>query len=221
MPASGSAIIDGISEVHYTLDLSIRMRLDQVWILAATVCGAAACDSGSSARNLEVERTVQAQATQIQALEGRIEQLENKVAELNWLKVRFNSAIFDPSDQGFERLDSSVGTFAISIQEVSAHADGVRVRLHVGNLSTATVGGGKFKAKWGSRQPKMGEKGWISKYQAWEKSLLQKDISFTEDLRPGTWNNVTLILPGVPPEKFGHLELQMETTQIKLTVPRR
>jgi hypothetical protein len=27
--------------------------------------------------------------------------------------------------------------------------------------------GGNFKAKWGSRRPKMGEKGWVTQYQAW------------------------------------------------------
>jgi hypothetical protein len=68
--------------------------------------------------------------------------------------------------------------------------------------------------------PKMGEKDWPKQFASWQKSLLEKDISFTEELRPRTWNNVNLVLAGVPPQNFGYLELQMETKQIKLLVPR-
>ena len=179
------------------------------------------CDSGSSARVAEAERTIQAQKGEIEALDRRLSELEIKVTVFDFTKDRYKSAALDPSDQGFDRLDTSVGSFAVSIQQVSAHADGVRVRLHVGNLTTATVNGGKFKVKWGTRGPKAEGKDWVSKYNSWEKSLLKKEISFTEELRPGTWNNVTLVLPGVPPEKFGHLELEMDSSQIKLLVPRR
>jgi len=179
------------------------------------------CDSGASGRIAEAEKTIQMQSGKIEALETRVDDLESKVLLLDFSKDQYKSATFDPSDQGFERLDTSVGTFAVSVQQVSAHADGVRVRLHVGNLTTAAVNGGKFKVKWGSRMPKTGEKGWAKQFASWQKSLLEKETSFTEELRPGTWNNVNLVLPGLPPERFGYLELQMETDQIKLLVPRR
>jgi len=199
------------------------MRLHNITLaVALSSLGAiTACDSGTSSRVTEAEKTIQTQAVRIEALENRVNELDDKVLLLDFSKDQFRSVTLDPSDQGFGRLDSSVGTFAVSIQQVSAHADGVRVRLHVGNLTTAAVNGGTFKAKWGSRSPKTGEKGWAKSFAAWQKSLVEKDISFTDELRPGTWNNVSLVLPGLPPEKFGYLELQMETNQIKLLVPRR
>jgi len=179
------------------------------------------CDSGTSGRMADSEKVIQTQAKTIEALESRVNELESKLLQLEFSKDQYKSVALDPSDQGFGRLDTSVGTFAVSIRQVSAHADGVRVRLHVGNLTTAAVNGGKFKVKWGYRMPKIGEKDWAKQYLSWQKSILEKDISFTEELRPGTWNNVNLLLPGVPLEKFGYLEIQMETSQIKLLVPQR
>jgi uncharacterized protein YoxC len=194
-------------------------RIPAFLFLVVTV-GLSGCDTGTSARLTEAERTIEAQRTQIESLNQKVSELETKVFVQEMSKDQFKSATFDPSDRGFERLDTSVGTFAVSIQGITAHADGVRVRLHVGNLTTATVIGGKFKVKWGTRMPKAEGKGWAASYTGWQKSLNEKEINFLEELRPGTWNNVTLILPGLPPDKFGYLELQMESSQIKLLVPR-
>ena len=124
--------------------------------LVATVNG---CDPNTSNRLGDAEKAIQQQAERTEALQTRINELDSKVLQLDFSKDQYKSVTLDPSDQGFERLDSSVGTFAISIQQVSAHADGVRVRLHVGNLTTATVNGGTFKARWGSRMPKVGGEG--------------------------------------------------------------
>lgn len=176
-----------------------------------------ACDT--SGRMATSEKVIQTQSKTIEALEIRINDLENRLVQLEWLKDPYNKVTLDPSDQGYGRLDTSVGTFVVSMRQVSAHADGVRVRLHIGNLTTARVSGGKFNVRWGTRMPNSGEKDWKKQFAAWQKSILSKEISFMEELRPGTWNNVNLILPGVPPEKFGYLELQMETSRIKLLVP--
>jgi hypothetical protein len=167
----------------------------------------------------EADRTIQVQESAIQSLETRLNKLESKVITLELEKDRYSSTTLDPSDRGFGRIDSSLGSFAVTLGEVAAHADGVRVKLQVGNLTTGTVSGGKLKVKWGSRMPKPGGEDWTSKYDSWTKSLLQKEVSFTEELRPGRWNTVSLVLPGLPPEKFGYLEVRMETNQIGLLPP--
>ena len=169
-------------------------------VVAAIACSGmfVGCDSKTSSRLDAADKTIQTQAEKIEALEGRVNELESKVVMLDVSKDEYKSVTLDPSDRGFGRLDSSVGTFAVLIAQVSAHADGVRVRLQVGNLTTAAVSGGTFKAKWGPRMPKTGEKDWVKQYGSWRKSLSEKDIPFTEELRPGTWNNVNIVLPGIP-----------------------
>jgi hypothetical protein len=64
--------------------------------------------------------------------------------------------------------------------------------------------------------PKGEGSNWATSYLQWQKKLQETESSFTQELRPGTWNNVTLTLPGIPPEQFGHLELSFDTSQIKL-----
>src|SRR5690606_36024394 len=127
-------------------------------LLLICMCATASsgCDSGGSARLPEVEKAAAEQTEKIDALDKRLKELEAKVFMLDFMKDRYKSATLDPAERGFDRIDSSVGSFAVSLQHVSAHADGVLVRLHVGNLTTATVSGGKFKVKWGPRIPKGG-----------------------------------------------------------------
>ena len=150
----------------------------------------------------------------------QIAQLRGNPADLEFqmglVSSRYKSTVLDPGEREFSRLDTSVGSFARPIQDVAAHADGVRVRLHVGNLTTATVNGGTFQAKWGPRRPSPQAQDFSRKYTEWSKSLRDKRIDFLEDLKSGAWNNVTLTLPGLSPAQFGHLELSMETNKISL-----
>ncbi|MFZ5563807.1 MAG: DUF3251 domain-containing protein [Thermodesulfobacteriota bacterium] len=150
------------------------------------------------------------QQAHIEELEKKVKELETSVLLLELTKNTYDIASFDPAaDEGFQRIDTSVGTFAVSVEEVKPQADGVKVRLNVGNLTSATVSGGTFTIKWG---PRRGD----SDYPEWQRNLSEKEQKFTDDLRPGTWNPVTLTLPGLPPDKFGYLQLGMKTSQIKL-----
>lgn len=174
---------------------------------------------------IELKKTI---ARLSQEVESNAKQLAQVRSGLDLHLLRqdpFKSATFDPaSGEGFFRLDTSIGSFAVSVQDVKPHADGVKVRLHVGNLTTATVNGGTFKVKWGLRMPSFDEKQdpatggsrfmsedefnktlhvreeWFRRYDDWQGSLKEKKLSFTDVLRPASWNSVTLMLPGTQPQ---------------------
>ena len=124
--------------------------------------GLAGCDQNPLAKIPAIQKSVEEQNARIDELEKKVKDLEvSKVqAELKLFLLELNkdpykTATFDPAaDQDFCRIDTSVGTFAVSIQEVKPQADGVKVRLHVGNLTSATVRGGTFKTKWGPAHAK-------------------------------------------------------------------
>jgi cell division protein FtsB len=179
-----------------------------------------ACDQaelqGQRNKLQELSKTLEATNEQLERVSQRVTQLETQLALDQLARDRYRNAIFDPGEKGFSRLDTSIGSFAISLQDVTSYADGVRVRLHIGNLTTATVNGGTFKAKWGPRGPSYEDKDYLAKYNQWAKSLREKTIDFQDELRSGTWNNVALVLPGVPPDRFGYLELSLETSRISL-----
>jgi hypothetical protein len=130
----------------------------------------------------------------------------------------YNYTEFDPSDTTYQRIESGLGAFAISIEEVKPHADGVRVRLRVGNLTSGTFNGGKFKVEYGVRQ---NDESVAKNYYDWLKALKKKEINFTEELRPGIWNNVSINLPGIPPQKFGYMKLSVETSKISLLMKKQ
>ena len=134
--------------------------------------------------------------------------------------VRSESVTFDPAERRSSRLETSFGSFAISLEDVSPYADGVRVRLLVGNLSTATVEGGTLRVKWGPRRPSIESDSHATNVERWRKSLRERTLDFQEDLRSGSRNTVSLVLSGLPPAEFGYLELSMEAKTIRLAQPR-
>lgn len=152
----------------------------------------------------------------------RTDRNEIDIAFLKENKVpAYNRAIFDPSQSSFQRIDAVIGTFAISIQDVKSHADGVKVRLHVGNLTSATFNGGVFKARYGPRIPSLYSKDpkwsrFIEQYDKIKDRFREKEVPFTVDLQPGVWNELNISLPGISPQDFGYLELSLETNTISL-----
>lgn len=190
--------------------------MKQALILVATcaVLLITACDPKMSGRISTLEVENEAGKVKIADLYKRLLGAELKIWVLEATKNLYASATFDPAEAtAYQRVDTIVGPLTISVDDVKPHADGVRVRLNVGNVTTAKFNGGLFKIKWGSRF----EKG--TNYREWLGTMREAEHKFTNDLSPGTWNKVTLTLPGVPPEKFGYLELSVETDQITLHMP--
>ncbi len=186
-----------------------------VLLFLLTLAGLSACDIQRRPEVAEVNQGLTELRGDLQSLRKEVAQLRVKLFRQELMRDRYKNATFDPaSSEGFSRLDTSVGSFAVSIQDVRPHADGVKVRLHIGNLTTATILGGTFKVKWGPRVPE--EKDWLTHYEDWNKALKEKEMNFMDELKPGTWNNVTLTLPGIRPDQFGHLELSMDTDRISL-----
>jgi hypothetical protein len=156
---------------------------------------------------------------------AKLSELELKLSTQEFtarlMRDQFSSASFDPAaNEGFSRLDTSVGSLAVSLQEVGPYADGVKLRFHVGNLTAATINGATFKAKWGPRMPELTSEGFVARYGEWQKALREKEITVTNTLKSGTWNNVSITLPATKLDEFGHVELSMQTSQISLYVDR-
>ena len=157
------------------------------------------------------------------------ESVENLTTVVNDLQTRlvsleagvYRTAELDPTAREFQRLDTSVGALAVAIRNVQPFADGVRVLLAIGNLTSATLGKVEIRAKWGKRRPtyKKGSS-YVQETKLWLDSLKERPISLTQDLKPGHWNKVSLTLPGTPPQEFGHLEISITSSAIALTESR-
>jgi hypothetical protein len=106
-----------------------------------------------------------------------------------------------------------VGTFLVSIKNVTPFVDGFRVTCYFGNPTSAAFRGFELHAKWGPRR-NSDRKGF--KWDEWFASLRETDLTLTDTLSPGAWNPVTFALSPAKADEFGYLELSMTTDQISL-----
>jgi hypothetical protein len=171
------------------------------------------------------------QEKEIKDIQNKYCELQTKVVMLEFTKERIidlnervfvleinqhNEIYLDLSSKGYRRIDTSSGFFLISLDNVIRYGNGFKLLLRVGNISTATYKGFDFKIKYGKEFDK---KEWgkdPSAYDKWEKSLKLKETSFTNELEPGVWNKIDVIIAPATPEELGHITLSMQTNVLSL-----
>jgi hypothetical protein len=161
----------------------------------------------------QVKNRVEEVQKSLERIEQTISEIDTRVATLEFSKDPYGYAVFDPSHKGYGRVDTDCGFFLISLKEIKPYLDGCKVILEIGNPSTVTYSGFILKAKWGKRF----EKG--EKFIDWVNSLKEKEEKFTQELSPGRWNKIELIVSPAKPEHLGYLQMSMRTDRIKLFVP--
>ncbi len=151
----------------------------------------------------------QTTALQITKLEKEIEVLKSAIAELkqdrSWdefVKSLESTAYLTPGAGGYSVIQCDLGRMTVQLNDVKPYANGSKITLRIGNLTTATVNGAKAKIEWGS----VNEKGIPI-----NESAKNRDFNFNKPLRPGTWNHVTVILEGVPPVQLGFVRIREMT----------
>ena len=176
---------------------------------------------------IELKSEVQKLRAELKTTQGAIEgaddsisDLQSDIISLKTKAAKYSEAIFDPAaEEAFQRLDTSVGSFLVIVRDVSQKADGVKVSLLVGNITSAQVSNAVFKIEWGEREPNLGDDGFFDKYAQWLKTIQSVEHKISSDLHPGRWNKTQLALPGIQLEKFGYLKLSMDASQVSLTNP--
>lgn len=133
-------------------------------------------------------------------LQNRTFELENEVQDVMRGDRQF--AYLTPDDHGYSGIQTTVGTITVSLKDVSAYADGSRIRLQFGNPLTATIM--RFRAHiaygTGSAFDPAG-------------TTRQTDHIFSEALMPGTWHTYTVDLAGVPPARLGFVTIGPMSTE--------
>lgn len=151
--------------------------------------------------------------TQMTLALNRINALES---DASVAKHRYMSAEFDLSDGNYQRVDANVGSFAVTVSDVRQFADGVKVTVKLGNLSSATFAGAKLQLRYGPRQPHVGEVNYSQRAAEWNRALQESEQSIANNLTPGTWNPIQVVLPRIEEKAFGYLEVKISTDRIAL-----
>lgn len=145
-------------------------------------------------------------------LEATAERLTKHIEDLTFQQLllrtaseRYQSATFDPADKGYGRLDTSGGTFLVSVEDAKPFLDGYKIAMKIGNIQSIGYRGYTIKATWGSKWERDKD------YQKWKSSLKTKEVRMTEQLVPGAWNRMELTLAPAKAADIGHLEIEMVT----------
>lgn len=187
----------------------------------------AACDQQGQApvQPAVTKAEVAAISDSLSDAQEKIRAIQNDLFVTKYRQERFDAVVMDPAEgKGYERIETTSGSFLISLQESTPHLDGVRVKLHIGNIQFATYNGFELKVEY-SRRIGGFEKGRTleeikkinSEFVASKRTKTEK---FTQPLRPGTWSVVYMNLPDIKPENFGRLEVSMSTDNVGLNVSR-
>jgi Protein of unknown function (DUF3251) len=219
--------------VHPVLDYEISFELEEdmnptarknyflyVLLFAMTGCESPTTQPASTptSNSSEIAKLTEKMATlekELNQVKGRTFQLYDQI---NSLSTQWTSAEFDPTDSSFQRIDANgVGSFAVSVQDVRQFGDGVKISLNLGNLTTATIAGATLKLTYGPRMPDANDDKYVEKYGEWQAATLEKTHVVVDDLYPGRWNPVSVVLPKIDQKNLGRLSISISTSRIRLT----
>ena len=181
---------------HLTLTIGIGLLL--LW----------GCEGQKASKSMMED--MQKDISDLKAMQKDVTDIDSRLAWLEISKESYKTAVLEPSQKGYQRLDSNCGIFLVSVQEVKPYLDGCKITLHIGNPASVTYSGFTLRIRWGKRF----EKG--ETFASWQKQLHEKEQKFTEELKPGWWNKVVVTLSPAKPDQFGYLDLSMETDMVKL-----
>jgi len=155
----------------------------------------------------------------VSALRTQLQKVRNDAFIAKSTQSQYLTAAFDPAaDSKYQRVDTSLGPFAVLVEDIKSYADGSSVILRIGNLTSASVGDCKLILKFGARAPTDTEADdYIERTDAWGKSLRTTTLELNEKLLPGTWNKVRTTLPGISPDHLGYIEVSMQTGSLWMT----
>ncbi|MFN9489022.1 MAG: DUF3251 domain-containing protein, partial [Betaproteobacteria bacterium] len=139
----------------------------------------------------------------IQALEARVAALEQEnkslKSQVDSLGLQFEVESFEkfafmrPGDDGYSPVRFDLGVLTVRLADVKPYANGSKITLNFGNLTSARINGLRAKLDWG----KVDEKGVPLNDKA-----KSRNVTFEQALVPGSWTNVDLVLEGIPPAEL-------------------
>jgi hypothetical protein len=189
-----------------------------IFSLQILTCASAQSPNLAPKPNADLVAQISALRKTLGELEKRLNSQAASLTKLELSNLQYASAEFDPSEASFQRIDSTVGTFAVSVQDVETFADGIRITIHMGNLTSARFTGAKLELQYGPRRSGSFENAAeMKKYSDWFKSLQSKTENVVQELLPGNWNAVRIVLPNIKQEEFGYLSISVDTPQISLS----
>jgi hypothetical protein len=126
---------------------------------------------------------------------------------------RYKTCIFDKKSKGFQRLDTDLGPFLISLAGINKYQNEYELSLNIGNPSMFEIPGFVLHVSWGKA---FNPSGGVA-YEDWQKSLKWREEKLREHLKAGRWNKIEISLGPAQPEELEYIRIGMVVDNIIFT----
>jgi hypothetical protein len=150
-------------------------------------------------------------AERLRTLETTVNQLQANFFKLSFRVYALESgdAMVSTEQQGYGIAKTNYGTFTVSTNGVTPYLDGFKVKLRIGNLSTANFNGAKISVSWG---PPYDEKN----AEEYLKNQKKKEFSVTNYFPAGSFTDVQVALTPAKPAEVKTLSVGIQFDQLSL-----
>lgn len=141
-------------------------------------------------------------------LEVKLWGLEYRLSELEG-----GTASISTEEEKYGITRTPYGPFLVLCRSVTPFLDGYKVKLAIGNITSASFSGAKIKIGWGLPFPKEGK---ADDYARYFKSKKDKEFDVTDFFRSGAYTEVELSISPSTPEEIKQLEVGITLNTVSL-----
>jgi hypothetical protein len=120
-------------------------------------------------------------------------------------------ASISTEEHAFGVAKTEFGSFTISTRAVTPYLDGFKVKLSIGNLTSADFNGARITVTWG---PPFDKKNPSESFRKQQK----KEFSVTNRLSSGAWTDLEVVLTPAKPEDVKTLSVGIKLNQLALRI---
>lgn len=152
-------------------------------------------------------------APKVQNLSEEVRNLKTDLLKLQFRVDALESgdASVSTEEQGYGIAKTNFGAFTISTKAVTPYLDGFKVRLRIGNLTSADFNGAKVTVSWG---PPFDEKN----PDEYFKNQKKREFSLTNKFSSGAFTDLEVVLTPAKPEDVKTLSVGIQLDQLALRV---
>lgn len=134
----------------------------------------------------------------IRSLKFENQGLRSKIEDHELLRNLRELAYLTPNSAKYSIIDTDIGKLTVSLLNIQPYANGSKVTLRIGNLTTAHILGLKVNIDWGT----VDSQGNPNNSDARSREVSLGEIAFS-----GSWMNTDVVLEGIPPASLGFVRL--------------
>jgi hypothetical protein len=180
---------------------SRHLRIAAIVVPLYVVGGCADLSQVSSLekRVADLEKKAVTSSSEVEKLKDSVKQLEQSKSYDEFMRNFDSIAYLTPGSGGYSVIQTDLGRITVMLENVQPYANGSRVTLQFGNLTSATINGAKATVEWGSVD---------AKGSANNDTARTREVTFSRSLRGGSWTEVPVVLEGVPPSALGFVRIR-------------